>query len=192
MFPTLKFIPHGIALSMLLVGCSGHPPTVSVPVSKSSASNGKSRDISNHLFDEVNAYRASKGRRPLTRHAGLDRLAGDHARYLLKHRGSFSLHGRTVSHYGFEGRSTIARERHGFYNVSENIASTNGGAANAPQVLRSLWVKSPSHEHNMRANWKSTGIGVAIADDGTVIAVQMYGTSGIQSHQQMVDKFRNF
>jgi len=192
MFPTTIAAIFGALLSILLIGCADHQPTVSVPVSGVPSSSGVQRDLSRQLFDEVNDYRRSHGLRPLVRHPGLDRMAHDHARFLLHRRGTFSLHGKMVSHHGFDGRAAVARERLGMDGISENIAATTGGTKNAPKVFRSLWVGSRGHDQNMRANWKFTGVGVATADDGTVIAVQMYGTSGMPSHQTMIDKFRHF
>jgi uncharacterized protein YkwD len=193
MSPTTRFkLFCGIIVPFFFIGCAGSPPSVTVPVSSSSPGNSVQKGLAGELFNEVNDYRRTKGVKPLVRHGGLDRLAHDHAHFLLSRRGTFSLHGRTVSHFGFEGRSTIAKHRFGFDGVSENIASTTGGTHKAPQIFRTLWINSPGHEHNMRSNWKFSGIGVATADDGTVIAVQMYATSGMPSHNQMVDKFRNF
>jgi uncharacterized protein YkwD len=189
---TKSLLVTGLLLPVLLIGCASTTPSVSVPVSTTSAGSSSQRQLAGQLFDEVNDYRRTKGATPLARHPGLDRLALDHAHFLMSKRGTFSLHGRTVSHFGFERRSTIAKHRFGFDAVSENIASTTGGTTNAPKVFRSLWTNSPGHELNMRTSWKYSGIGVATADDGTVIAVQMYATSGMKSHNEMVDKFRQF
>jgi hypothetical protein len=44
----------------------------------------------------------------------------------------------------------------------------------------------------MRGTWTHTGVGVAVADDGLVIAVQLFGLMGMRSHSDMMDKFRGF
>ena len=111
---------------------------------------------------------------------------------MIQNRGKFSLHGKTVSHFGFDGRSLVARERLGFDSLSENVASTTGGTQGAAQTFRQLWANSKGHEGNMRAAWTHTGVGVATASDGLVVAVQLFGVMGMRSHNEMLDKFRGF
>jgi uncharacterized protein YkwD len=84
----------------------------------------------------VNRYRATKGTNSLKRHAGLDRLAQGHAEYLRKHRGTFSVHGRNVSHFGFESRARAANHGMGFSYLAENVAAAKNGGASG--IVR-LW-----------------------------------------------------
>jgi len=177
-----------LAGMLFLTGCGQESGMSEQPVLGSTTA----RKIADDLTVEVNRYRVEKGSRALPRHRGLDNLAQGHANYLLQNRGSFSLHGRTVSHIGFEGRSLVARERLGFDSISENVASTTGGPNAAARVLCRTWVNSKGHEFNMRAAWTHTGAGVAVADDGLVIAVQLFGTLGMRSHNQMIDRMRGF
>jgi len=181
-----------VAMAVIVSGCAVDSDVASQPIPGSSGSRGMNRNLADEVATEVNRYRQQKGAKPLPRDRGLDQLARSHAEYLVKNRGTFSLHGKTVSHFGFDGRSLVARERLGFDSVSENVASTTGGAPGAPQSFRQLWTNSKGHDGNMRAAWTHTGVGVAVADDGLVIAVQLFGTKGIRSHNEMVDKFRSF
>ena len=187
-----KVLLQAVATIMITVSCAHEPKSTSMPVSKTMGGTPQSRNLSSQTFNEVNQYRGEKGAKPLQRHSGLDQLAQRHAQYLIDNRGTFTLHGRTVSHDGFVGRTLIAREHYGMNNISENVASTTGGTSNAPRVFRNIWVSSHGHEHNMRSAWTHTGVGVAMADDGTVVAVQLFAVQGMKSHDAMMDKFRGF
>jgi len=161
-------------------------------VAATSQSAESPKKIATDLVVEVNRYRQQKGAKPLPRDRGLDNLAQGHANYLVQNRGNFSLHGKTVSHFGFDGRSLVARERLGYDSISENVASTTGGTRGAAQTLRRVWTNSKGHEENMRAAWTHTGLGVATSDDGLVVAVQLFGIRGVRSHNEMIDKMRGF
>lgn len=175
-----------------MVSCATESGSYSFPVSSAMVNTPQSRNIADQLFVEVNQYRRGKNASPLVRHRGLDQLASRHAQYLIDKRGTFSLYGRYVSHDGFTGRSLIARESFGFQSVAENVAATTGGTNNAAKVFRNMWVGSPNHERTMRAAWIYTGVAVAVADDGTVIAVQIFGNRAMASHDAMMDKLRGF
>lgn len=176
----------------IMAGCMAEPDVAGKPVSGGSGASSVVRELVAEVTVEVNRYRQEKGAKPLPRDRGLDQLAQSHANYLLQNRGRFSLHGSIVSHMGFDGRALIARERLGFDNISENVAATSGGPRGAAQTFRRLWTNSRGHEYTMRSAWTHTGVGVAVADDGLVVAVQLFGVKGIRSHNDMVDKFRSF
>jgi len=181
----------GLAMIGAMVSCSSQlsQPTTVMPVS-ASYRNGES-NLSAQVFNEVNNYRRAHGAPNLVRHAGLDRLAQQHCEYLLKHRGEYSLYGKTVSHMGFEGRAVIAREKLNMPYLGENVVAASGGGSNPAPTLVNLWAASKNHNHNMTSKWSYTGIGSVIADDGTVISTQLFGTT-VNSQMQMVDRFRRF
>lgn len=132
--------------------------------------------VNTRLYHEVNAYRRSHGKRELQRHAGLDRLARQHSEYLRKHRGSFSLQGKNVSHFGFDGRALYAREAYQMANISENVAASSKTAGSTTQRLIQLWENSRDHRKNMLDDWTVTGVGVAVDSDGMVFATQLFAT----------------
>ena len=188
--PTLTLFTAGCAA--LLASCA-HPPAAApaptrMPVSASTAKNPAH---TTGLFQQVNAYRRSQGKAELQRHAGLDRLAQEHCEYLRKHRGSFTLSGRNVSHIGFEGRALIARERYQMENVSENVAAANHPGADMNHVLIDLWKGSKDHHKNMLDSWTHSGIGVVRDSDGTVFATQLFATTGM-SQMSMRERFNRF
>ena len=136
------------------------------------------------LFKDVNVYRARLGKPPLVRHEGLDRMARNHSEFLLKNRGQFKLSKTgNVSHFGFEGRAAMASAKYGIQNLHENVAAGPRGSS----MVRT-WAASKVHESAMRDEWAYTGVGVAVASDGTIFATQLFG-SAPTSHRELRQKF---
>jgi uncharacterized protein YkwD len=181
-YPYLKVIL--VACVGALASCATQQETKRMPVS---ASLRPDSSLTGQVLQEVNAYRQQRGASELQRHSGLDRLAQEHSEYLRRHRGTFTLAGKNVSHIGFEGRTLVARERYQMENVSENVvASAHGGKNPAPTLVK-LWSQSKDHEYNMRSAWTHTGIGVVVDDDGMVFCTQLFSTV---SHSQMAMRQR--
>ena len=174
----------GLLCAAALASCASSPESARVPVA---ATLRPDTSLTGRVFDEVNSYRLSQGERPLQRHAGLDRLAQKHSEYLRKNRGNFSLHGKNVSHNGFDGRALVARMNFEMMNVSENVAAAYHPGASAPEVLVQLWRNSKDHHTNMLENWTHSGIGVVVDSDGTVFATQIFGA---KSYSQMAMRER--
>lgn len=98
---------------------------------------------------------------------------------MMNNRGSFSLHGKNVSHYGFEGRVDAARHHHNMETISENvIAGTKISGDVASKLVRG-WAGSGGHRKNMIDDWSVTGIGVAVDADGGVFATQLFGIENL-------------
>lgn len=169
--PYLKVIM--VACVGALASCATQPEVTKLPVS---ASIRPDSSLSGRILTEVNAYRHSHGASELQRHAGLDRLAQQHCEYLRQHKGQFGLYGKNVSHFGFEGRALIARERYQMTSVSENVAAATGPGSNPAPILVKLWAGSKDHEHNMRSSWTHTGVGVVVDSEGTVYSTQLFAT----------------
>lgn len=185
-YPYLKVI--AVACVGALASCATIPETKRMPVS---ASLRPDSSLTGRLLTEVNSYRRSLGKSDLQRHAGLDRLAQEHCEYLRQHRGQFQIYGKNVSHFGFEGRAMVARERYQMISVSENVAAASNPGSNPASVLIKLWVNSKDHEYNMRSQWTHTGIGVVKDSDGMVFATQLFSTV---SYSQLAtrDRFSRF
>lgn len=171
-----------------LASCANQPLPNKMPVSASISADSS---VTGRLFQEVNNYRASKGKASVQRHPGLDKLAQQHSEYLRAHRGTFSLSGHNVSHIGFEGRALYARERYQMENVSENVAAATRPGSNAPHTLLELWEGSKDHNKNMLDDWTYSGIGVAVDSDGTVFATQLFGNVSM-SQMSMRNRFNQF
>ena len=190
----MKTTPYTRILAVIctaaLASCANPPEPTRMPVS-ASAFNRSGLSITSRLFQEVNAYRRSKGRSELQRHAGLDRLAQKHCEYLRDHRGTFSLNGKNVSHIGFEGRTLIARERYQMGSVSENVAATSKVPGSTTQRLITLWIGSKDHHRNMLDDWSQTGVGVVVDSDGMVFATQFFATTN-SSPMSTRERFNRF
>jgi len=178
----------GVVGLFVLPSCSTQPKSETLKVS---ATINSDTSLSGKIHREVNNYRSSKGKGALTRHAGLDRLAQKHCIFLSQNRGKFGLYGKNVSHYGFEGRAVIAREKFQMANVSENVAATSSGGSNSATTFVRLWTSSRDHEHNMRNKWDYTGVGSIVLADGTTIATQLFATYN-PSRLTMTERFREF
>ncbi len=155
------------------------------------ASSRSNSPATTRLFDEVNSYRLSQGAREVQRHPGLDRLAQEHCEYLRRNRGTFSVYGKNVSHFGFEGRALAARERFQMSSVSENVAAANYPGRNAAPVIVELWKNSRDHHKNMTDDWTHSGIGVVVDSDGMVFATQLFSTKNY-SQLAMRERMNSF
>lgn len=185
-FPSIRLL--AVACAGALASCANQPAPTKVPASASAHSD---TSVSGRLFQEVNSYRRSQGATELRRHAGLERLAQAHSEYLRQHRGTFTLNGRNVSHFGFEGRALIARERYQMENISENVAAANPSGGNLTSVIISLWKGSKDHHENMLDDWTCTGVGVVVDSDGMVFATQLFSTV-TNSQMSVRERFNRF
>ncbi len=186
----------GLLCAAALSSCANQPESTRMPVSatinpQAPASSQADKSLRGQLFDEVNSYRRSQGRQDVQRHAGLDRLAQEHCEYLRSNCGSFSLYGKNVSHYGFEGRAMAARENFQMSAISENVAAANYPGRQAAPVILELWRASKDHHKNMTAKWTHSGIGVVVDSDGMVFATQLFSTVSY-SHLAMRERMNSF
>jgi uncharacterized protein YkwD len=192
----LKSPMLGLLCAVALSSCADQPDPTHIPVSaslkpESQTSRRSGGSMSDQVFDKVNSYRRSQGLGDLQRHAGLDRLAQSHSEYLLANRGKFSIYGKNISHFGFEGRAASARQTLGMLSVSENVAAANYPGQSAPAVLLELWRTSKDHQYNMTQKWTHSGMGVTVDKDGMVFATQIFAT---KNHSQLVlrDRMNSF
>jgi uncharacterized protein YkwD len=169
--PAAQFV--ALVCAGALASCANSPEPTRIPVSTTLRPD---TSISSLVVRDVNAYRRSKGAQELQRHSGLDRLAQEHSEYLRKHRGTFVIHGKNVSHSGFEGRTLIARQRYQMISVSENVAAASKRDSAPSTVLVGLWKGSKDHHKNMIDKWTHTGVGVVVDSDGMVFATQLFST----------------
>lgn len=174
MKPSFSLSITGVCIATLLASCATRPPRIiKAPVVTAGNSS-----LSRKLFQEVNTYRGSHGSPDIQRNATLDRLAQEHCEYLRRNRGTFSVHGKNVSHFGSETRSSIAIGNLQMLDYGENVASTTsyGSDARTARALVILWQQSHGHEPVMRnPAWTDTGIGAVVDADGTVFATQVFG-----------------
>ena len=181
---SLKFLkPAALALVIPVFAMSSCAPQATVSAAPVSAADSSATTA---LFNQVNAYRASKGLAALKRHPGLDRLAQGHSEFMRKNRGHFKLDGKNVSHDGFEARSMIAREKYQIPGIQENVAAGPKGTS-----IFQAWRSSSIHEKVIRAQWTVTGIGVVVDGDGHIFATQIYGNP-VASSLLLQNRFGGF
>lgn len=184
--PTIRLL--AVVCAGALASCASPPAPTRLPVS---ASNQPDSSVSGRLFQDVNSCRRSVGAHDLQRHPGLDRLAQDHSEFLRRNRGTFKLSGKNVSHYGFEGRALLARERYQMENVSENVAAAMEPGGTKTSTLINLWKGSKGHHKNMLDDWTHTGMGVVVDSDGMVFATQLFATVS-NSQLSVRERFNRF
>lgn len=175
---TLPRILLGAGLGVLLTSCASESLVTRTQVS---APSGRCSSIEGRVFEQVNAYRRAQGLGELQRHSGLDRLARQHAQFMLDNQGKFGLHGKTVTHYGFEERAMMARHSMNISSLGENVIAGQPGGGDVGATLVRVWRGSPGHLANMTQGWGLTGIGVAVDDQGCVCATQLFGSAGVSS-----------
>lgn len=176
----------GAGVVALLASCASDLDTTRVQMSQSSADTS----TTGHLHASINEYRSSIGQSALKRHAGLDRLALEHCRFMAKNRGEFSLGSKNITHYGFKNRVLMAQRAYSMESLAENVA---GGQIpnDIPGTLLKSWRDSSKHHYNLKQDWDATGLGVYVAEDGMVYATQIFATEN-RSHMAMRERLTSF
>ncbi len=164
---------------MLAVLSSCAEPTPPAPPTNPTP---RESQIANEVHQAINQYRISQQLPPLKRHRGLDQLARGHSQYLAKNQGTFSLHGKNVSHFRFDWRAKEAAAKYAFPQLAENVASMLTKPTNQGQNLMILWVASDGHRKNIHGDWTQTGIGIEVTPDDYIIATQLFATKEFKTH----------
>lgn len=172
---------------LMLASCGPRLDVTSVPMSSVAISKSDG-SLAGNIHSQVNAHRGAIGKPSLPRHAGLDGLAQQHSEFMMRNRDRIK---GGLSHYGFEERAMAAQRLMSMSNVAENIATCSGGFNSPTSTLVEAWKNSSGHAMNMKNNWDATGVGVAVAPDGTVFATQIFATQS-HSHMAMTDRMRQF
>lgn len=139
------------------------------------------RRLAAEVHAAVNEYRRGMGKAGFERNAGLDRLAQQHSEYLRAHRGSFSLVGRNISHFGFENRVVVAKRALGMESVSENLLAGKRPGGYSGRDVVEAWNRSAGHHQNLWGDWECTGVGVAVDADGMIFVTQLYATRAVRN-----------
>lgn len=90
--------------------------------------------------DQINAYRKTKGLKPLTLNAELTNAAKAHARDLAKW--------DRISHYGSDGSNPWDRVKRAGYNAKVAAENVGTGQTSFAEVLKG-WQESPGHNRNL-------------------------------------------
>lgn len=120
------------------------------------------------VYQRVNQYRRSRGLPEQALDARMSQLARDHSRRMAS-RGK-------LSHRGSDDRfSKLQGEPVQLISFAENVAF-NLGHANPAEKAVDGWIGSSGHRRNMtRREDQLTGIGAAVAGDGSWYFTQLFG-----------------
>jgi uncharacterized protein YkwD len=127
-------------------------------------------EFERRILDLINQKRAEKGLEPL-------RWSEDAAKIARLHSQNMAIH-KFFSHVGQDGLSVDERADalgvSKWRAIGENIAY-NRGYQNPIESACEGWMKSSAHRENLlSARWKETGVGVAVAADGTYYFTQVF------------------
>lgn len=126
--------------------------------------------VEQEAFRLINAERRRRGIAPLVWDAGMLYVARKHSQDMAR-RGYFS-------HTSRDGRTVEERADEAGINdwnsIGENIAYSLG-AHDGMELAVESWLKSPRHRDNLlNKEWKRSGIGVAVNNDGKVYVTQVF------------------
>ncbi|MBD1911959.1 MULTISPECIES: CAP domain-containing protein [unclassified Leptolyngbya] len=169
-----RWILHGFAAIALLLGdklpqaCNqlpippiGSNPSATTPASPELPSNA----LEQKVFEQINAYRQSKGMPPLAYSSVIAQQSKQHS-VEMSQQGA-------INHNGFEQRVEAIAQSIRYRSAGENVASNRGYADPAAQAVIG-WLNSPGHLHNIEGNFNLTGVGVVQAPDGTYYLTQIF------------------
>lgn len=136
----------------------------------SSKSKETTFDLERRVFALINNVRRTNGLTELVWNEQVAGIARTHSKDMA---------GKSFfSHRGFDGsmiddradQANLGRWR----SIGENIAY-NRGYAKPSEFAVECWMKSQSHRQNLLdRNWKETGIGIALSDDGAYYFTQVF------------------
>lgn len=123
--------------------------------------------VERKVFELINRQRAENNLTPLEWSDEVAKIARLHSENMAKY--------KFFSHLGQDGLTAVERASSIKWRlIGENIGMTRG-FENPAQVACDGWMKSLGHRENLlNGNWQETGIGVAIAADGTYYFTQVF------------------
>jgi len=123
-------------------------------------------DIAGQTHLLVNSYRQSRGLSALRYNNQVAEIALEHSRNMA---------GGVVpfSHEGFSSRADAIAKQMKLSAAAENVAWNRGYDNPAAQAVNS-WLESPGHLANIVGDYNTTGIGVAVNDDGEYYFTQIF------------------
>lgn len=127
-------------------------------------------ELERQAFDILNERRKENGLSPVQWSEEMAKVARLHSENMAKY--------KFFSHSGQDGLMVSDRaDSLGFYRwkaIGENIAY-NRGYENPAEFACERWMLSPTHRDNiLNRRWQATGVGLAIAADGTYYFTQVF------------------
>jgi uncharacterized protein YkwD len=118
--------------------------------------------LEQQTYSTINAYRLSKRRPALEWSDVVARQARQHSQMMALGKAPFG-------HSGFDKRIATIRQSQPWRRAGENVA-INRTAADVVQ----RWLKKRSHRSNIEGDFDLTGVGAAVARDGSVFFTQIF------------------
>jgi len=146
-------------------------PSKAEPKAESKPENASSTfSLEKKVFALINAKRAEQGLPPLAWSDEVAKIARVHSQNMANY--------KFFSHVGIDGKMVNDRADmlgvNKWSSIGENIAF-NRGYENPCEFAVERWMLSASHKQNLLDNrWKESGIGVAIANDGSYYFTQVF------------------
>ena len=117
--------------------------------------------VANELITLVNNHRASIGKPLLKRNATADKLAAEHAEYMIAKKG--------VNHDNYDVRWEVLEEKENAEEVTENIGFDVSAEKALSTCLNSIWLKA-----NVEGDFTHTGIAVKKDSSGRYFYTQIF------------------
>ncbi|MBS3964756.1 MAG: CAP domain-containing protein [Methylomonas sp.] len=118
--------------------------------------------LENQVVELINGHRESIGLTPLMPDSHIADTSRTHSADMANGRSPFS-------HEGFDKRVERIRKALGGMGFAENVAF---GYRTAQVVVG--WLNSPGHKANIEGDFTHTGVGIALARDGSLFFTQMF------------------
>lgn len=117
----------------------------------------------NEVLEQINSYRKSKGLGILKVDENIRREAYGHSQNMAQGKIPFS-------HKGFDERF---ERLGGFLEISSGAENVANGPLNAKNIVDG-WIASTGHRKNIEGDFNLTGIGIALAPNGTYFYTQIF------------------
>lgn len=167
----LQFRWHCSVLVTLLLAALSGPAVAAQPRAAAEAGTAAAEL---HVAEKINRIRADRGLAPLRVNGKLRTAARRQSADLAAN--NFLAH---VDSQGNDLQVRLARAGATEWStIGENVGQSMGYRNNSDVIIEG-WMKSPHHRDNiLSADYDSTGIGAAVAPDGTLYLTQVFMGSG--------------
>jgi uncharacterized protein YkwD len=156
-------------LSLSAVSCSQIANALASPTSgtgSSAASSYSATALEQQVYAKINDYRVSRGMSVLAWNDAVAAQARQHSSNMANGLVAFG-------HDGFNDRVNAIAQALAISSAAENLAMSSGLSDPAGTVVNG-WLGSASHKPHIEGDFDVTGVGVAIASNGSIYFNQMF------------------
>jgi uncharacterized protein YkwD len=159
-----------LACVWMLIGCAPACDAAPAPASgkRAGAHPPDLARVEREVVAKVNRYRSKEGLKPLASDPRIAEIARGHSRAMAAGKSGFG-------HGGFRDRSKSVEGKIPYSRVAENVAHYGRRpSAEIPGIAVERWVASRGHRHNIEGPFALTGVGAAVAPDGSIYLTQIF------------------